>query len=83
MTVVEARAKVIQTGRPWHVGDSRPDHIAYVHADDPSAERSAEANREQYDHPSWVEWRDGIAVTVVNLRPAIARCDAARLAGEA
>ncbi len=70
MTVAEVRAKVIQTGRPWHVGDSRPDHIAYVHADDASAERSAEVNREQHGHPSWVEWREGIAVTVVDLRPA-------------
>ncbi len=68
--MAQARAKVIRTGRPWHVGDSRPDHIAYVHADDAAAERSAEVNREQHGHLSWVEWREGIAVTVVDLRPA-------------
>lgn len=69
-TVAEVRAKVIEIGRPWHVTENRPGHIAYVHADDAAAERSAQLNREQRGHLSWVEWRDGIAVTVVDLRPA-------------
>lgn len=68
--VAERRAKAIAAGRPWYVSENRAGHIAYVHADDAAAERSAEVNREQHGHLSWVEWRDGIAVTVVDLRPA-------------
>ncbi len=70
MTVVEVRAKVVEVGRPCYVPEDRAGHIAFVHADDAAAERSAEVNREQHGHRSWVEWRDGIAVTVVDLRPA-------------
>ncbi len=70
MTVAEVRARVVEIGRPCYVSEDRADHVAYVHEDDVSAERSAEANREQHGHPSWVEWRNGIAVTVVDLRPS-------------
>ncbi len=70
MTVVDVRAKVVAIGRPCYVTEDRPGHIAYVHANDDAAERSAEVNREQHGHRSWVEWREGVAVTVVDLRPA-------------
>lgn len=69
-SVAEVRAKVAKIGRPCYVTENRRGHISYVHADDAAAERSAQLNREQHGHLSWVEWRDGIAVTVVDLRPA-------------
>jgi hypothetical protein len=82
-TVAETRGKAIAVGRPCQVAETRIGHVAFVHADDESAERSAKANREQYGHPSWVEWRNGIAVSVVDLRPAILELYDMPLSGDA
>lgn len=57
--------------------------LAFGHESHEAAHAYVQANKEHYDHRAWVERRYGQWVSVVDLRPAIARIEKEFRDGEA
>lgn len=60
-------------GWPQRIGDYAPNVLQFEHESEEGARLSSQANIDEYGHPSWVENRNGIWVSVVDLNPALAQ----------
>ncbi len=67
----------IRYGLPRRILDDIPGQvIVFAHASRAAAEAYADGDRRYYDHPATVQLREAVGwVSVVDLRPAIARIE--------